>query len=46
MIGNNGVRGLGQNGGFMGRSWDPFLVQCDPNSPNYRVEGITFSDDI
>jgi hypothetical protein len=34
MIGNNGVRGLGQNGGFMGRSWDPFLVQCDPNSPD------------
>lgn len=36
----------GQNGGFLGRKWDPWLVPGDPNAPDYRVPDLVLSGEI
>src|SRR5262245_5479364 len=30
----------GQNGGFLGRTADPWLLTCDPNAPDFQVPGV------
>ncbi len=36
----------GQNAGWLGAGLDPFLVSGDPNSPNFRVAGLTGPADV
>ncbi len=36
----------GQNGGWMGPGFDPFLVSGDPNAPGFRVSGLTAPVDV
>ena len=36
----------GQNGGWFGPAFDPFLVTGNPNSPDFRVAGLTGPTDV
>ena len=36
----------GQDGGFLGRSSDPWLLQCDPSSPTFEMPGIGLPTEI
>ena len=46
ILNNPGYLYAGQNGGFMGRSWDPQLFTCDPTHPNFRIESFALADDV
>src|SRR5262249_38287468 len=35
-----GISWPGQDGGFLGRSVDPWLIMCDPSNPGFRVPGL------
>jgi hypothetical protein len=35
-----GIVWPGQDGGFLGRSADPWSILCDPNSPNFEIPGL------
>ncbi len=35
-----GGRAPGQHGGWLGKTYDPFRVEGDPNSPNFSVPGL------
>ena len=41
MIDGQGRSVPGQTAGLLGRKADPWYVYSDPNSPNFRVEGLT-----
>jgi hypothetical protein len=41
-----GGRAPGQNAGWLGKAYDPFRVEGDPNSPRFRVEGLTLPDGV
>ena len=30
----------GQDAGFLGRAWDPWLLHCDPNEPAFQIAGL------
>ena len=36
----------GQDGGLLGRSADPWLLQCDPNAPRFQVPGLNLPSDL
>jgi hypothetical protein len=36
----------GQDGGFLGRSADPWLLHCDPSHPDFQVPGVGLPADI
>ncbi|HEV3384539.1 MAG TPA: DUF1501 domain-containing protein [Gemmata sp.] len=36
----------GQNGGWLGPGFDPFVVSGDPNSPGFRVAGLVGPADV
>ena len=36
----------GQNGGWLGAGYDPFLVSGDPNSPKFAIAGLTAANDL
>jgi hypothetical protein len=36
----------GQNGGWLGPAYDPFVVSGDPNSPGFRVAGLVGPADV
>ncbi|HTE16829.1 MAG TPA: DUF1501 domain-containing protein [Armatimonadota bacterium] len=38
---NPGIVVAGQNAGFMPAEYEPFLLECDPSSPDFRVPGLT-----
>ena len=46
ILGNPGYLKAGQNGGFMGRGWDPQLFECDPAHENFRIESLVLADDV
>ncbi len=46
IIANPGVFLPGQNGGFLGRAWDPEFLRCDPSAPNFRVDGFELPEGI
>jgi hypothetical protein len=35
-----GGKAPGQHGGWLGKAFDPFRIEGDPNSPNFRVSGL------
>lgn len=35
-----GGKAPGQHGGWLGKAYDPFRVEGDPNSPDFRVSGL------
>ena len=36
----------GQDGGFLGRAADPWLIHCDPNSPGFDIPGLAPPADV
>lgn len=36
----------GQDGGFLGRRADPWLLTCDPNAPDFQVPELKLPDDL
>jgi uncharacterized protein (DUF1501 family) len=36
----------GQNAGWLGQAYDPFVVTGDPNSASFRVSGLNLSADV
>ncbi|MCC2668171.1 MAG: hypothetical protein K0Q72_642, partial [Armatimonadetes bacterium] len=38
---NPGIYVAGQNAGFMAPEHEPFLLECDPNTPGFQVPGLT-----
>ncbi len=36
-----GGRAPGQNAGWLGKSYDPFAIEGDPNSPGFQVGGLS-----
>jgi hypothetical protein len=36
----------GQDGGFLGRSADPWLLHCDPSKPDFQVPGLGLPNDV
>ena len=36
----------GQTAGFLGQANDPWMLTCDPNSPDFRVPSLTLPDDL
>lgn len=36
----------GQHGGWLGRQYNPFVVEGDPNAPNWQAPSLGLSDDI
>lgn len=36
----------GQDAGFLGRSADPWIINCDPSTPNFSVPELTLAPDI
>ncbi len=36
----------GQDAGFLGRAADPWLLRCEPASPNYRIPEFSLSADV
>ncbi len=41
-----GGRAPGQTGGWLGKSFDPFRVEGDPNSPAFNVPGLGLPDGV
>jgi uncharacterized protein (DUF1501 family) len=36
----------GQDAGFLGRTADPWLLNCDPSAADFRIDGLTLPADI
>jgi Protein of unknown function (DUF1501) len=36
----------GQDGGFLGRSCDPWLLDCDPNAAQFQLPGLSLPPDV
>ncbi len=41
-----GGKAPGQHGGWLGKAYDPFRIQGDPNAEDFRVEGLGLPDGI
>jgi hypothetical protein len=41
-----GGRAPGQDAGWLGKSYDPFRVEGDPNDPNFRVTGLDLPEGV
>jgi hypothetical protein len=41
-----GIVWPGQDGGYLGRSADPWLLHCQPQDPSFRVPGLGLPDDM
>ncbi|HEX3656732.1 MAG TPA: DUF1501 domain-containing protein [Pirellulales bacterium] len=46
LVNNPGVAWPCQTGGFMGPAWSPYLLECDPSQPNFRVDSWSLPDDV
>ena len=36
----------GQDAGFLGRKFDPWLIHCEPNSPQFKIPDLSLPDDV
>jgi hypothetical protein len=46
VVNNPGILWPGQDGGFMGRTWDPSLFRCDPSQPEFRIDSLSLPDGV
>lgn len=46
VVNNPGILWPGQDGGFMGRTWDPSLFRCDPSEPEFRIDSLSLPDGL
>lgn len=43
---NDNVTPAGQTAGFLGKQWEPERFVGDPNTPDYRIEGVSLPPDV
>jgi len=43
---NPNITWPGQDGGFMGHTWNPFVFKCDPSTPKFSIDGMTLPDGV
>jgi len=36
----------GQSGGFMGHTWNPMVLDCDPSQPRFEVDGLKLPEAV
>ena len=41
-----GISWPGQDGGFLGRTADPWLIHCDPSTAGFRIPGLSLAEDV
>jgi hypothetical protein len=41
-----GISWPGQDGGFLGRSADPWLIHCDPSAADFQVPGVSLAQEV
>ena len=46
ILNNPGYLFAGQDGGFMGRGWDPQVFHCDPSRPRYQIETLGLGEEL
>ncbi|MAV38037.1 MAG: hypothetical protein CMJ59_21580, partial [Planctomycetaceae bacterium] len=46
ILNNPGYLFAGQDGGFMGRGWDPQVFQCDPSRPRYQIDTLGLGQEL
>lgn len=46
IIANPGIFLPGQNGGFLGKRWDPEYFRCDPSGSDFKIEGFELPADL
>ena len=46
IIANPNVFLPGQNGGFLGRRWDPEIFRCDPAAANFRIDSLALPEEL
>ena len=46
ILNNPGYLFAGQDGGFMGRGWDPQVFQCDPSRPRYQIDTLGLGEEL
>jgi len=43
---NPNITWPGQDGGFMGHTWNPFVLKCDPAAPKFSIDGMTLPPEV
>jgi hypothetical protein len=43
---DNAPASPGQSGGFMGHTWNPFVLPCDPSQPRLDIDGLKLPEDV
>ena len=43
---NPNITWPGQDGGFMGHLWHPFVFKCDPAAPRFEIEGLKLPPEL
>ena len=46
IVNNPNVEWPGQRGGFMGPSWEPFLLACDSSADKFRIDSLALPEDV
>lgn len=46
LINNPNIPWAGQDGGFLGRSADPWLLTCDPSQPHFQIPELALPGDL
>ncbi|MBQ17956.1 MAG: hypothetical protein CMJ65_12610 [Planctomycetaceae bacterium] len=46
ILNNPGYLFAGQDGGFMGRGWDPQAFECDPSRPGYETDILGLVNEV
>ena len=46
ILNNPGYLFAGQDGGFMGRGWDPQVFHCDPSRPRYQIDTLGLGEEL
>ena len=41
VVNNPAIPWPGQDGGYMGHTWNPQLFKCDPGVPNFAIDGLS-----
>lgn len=46
IVNNPNILFPAQNGGFMGRGWDPQVFRCNPADPDFRIDSLALPGDV
>ncbi|MBI3876183.1 MAG: DUF1501 domain-containing protein [Verrucomicrobia bacterium] len=46
IVNNPNIPWPGQDGGFMGHTWNPFLFKCDPSAAKFSIDGMILPEGV